>query len=81
METGQIRQKAPQRECEFHKPEVDWKARSYDQLISGQGLDDMTQPPVTFDLTPEEVDAIANNPDTPGLDLLPNHTQSVERCI
>ena len=66
---------------EFHKPEVDWKVKSYDQLIHGLREEDMTPPPVTLDFTPEEVDVIANDPSKLGLDCLPNHTQSVERRI
>ena len=66
---------------EFHKPKVNWKVRSYDKLISGLQLKDMTPPPVTLDLTPEEVDAIAIDPSKLGLEFLPSHTQAVERCI
>ena len=66
---------------EFHKPEVDWKVKSYDRLISGLRLEDMSPPPLTLDLTPDEVDIIANDPSKLGLDFLPNHTQSVERRI
>ena len=63
---------------EFHKPEVDWKVKSYDQLIHGLREEDMTPPPVTLDFTPEEVDVIANDPSKLGLDFLPNHIQSVD---
>ena len=67
------------REC--HKPKVDWKVRSYDKLISGLHLKDMSPPPVTLDLTPKEVDAIAIDPSKIGFDFLPSHTQVVERRI
>ena len=44
---------------EFHKPEVNWKVKSYDKLIGSLAFEDMSPPPVTLDLTPEEIDAIA----------------------
>ena len=66
---------------EFCKPEVDWKVASYDKLIDGLSFEDMTPPPITLDLEPEEIDAIAEDPSKLGLAFLPNHTQSVERRI
>ena len=66
---------------EFHKPEVDWKVKSYDKLINDLEFEDMTPPPITLNLTPEEVNAIAKDPSNLGLDFLPNHTQAVERRI
>ena len=67
---------------EFNKSEVDWKAKSYEYLVKDLSPEDMTlEPPVTMDLTPEEVDAIADNPSKLGLAHLPCHTQAVERRI
>ncbi len=66
---------------EFIKPEVDWKVKSYDKLISRVAVEDMTPPPVTLDLTPEEIDAIAEDPSNLDLPYLPCHTQAVERLI
>ena len=63
---------------EFHKPEVDWKVKSYNQLIMGLRQEDMSSPPVILDLAPEEIDAIAYDPSTLGLDALPNPTVSGE---
>ena len=57
---------------EFHKPEVDWKVKSYDQLIRGLREEDMTPPSVTLDFNPEDVDVIANDTSKLGLDCLPH---------
>ena len=66
---------------EFHKLEVDGKVKSYDKLISSVAVEDMTPPPVTLDLSPEEIDAIAEDPSNLDLPFLPCHTQAVERLI
>ena len=66
---------------EFHKPKVDWKVKSYDKLIGSLAFEDMSPPPVTLDLTPEEIDAIAEDPSNLDLPYLPCHTQAVERLI
>ena len=43
----------------FVKPKVDWKAKSYDQISEDQKPEEMDlEPPVTIDLSPEEIDAI-----------------------
>ena len=65
---------------EFYKPVVDWKVKSYYQVIRGLREEDMISPPFTLDLAPE-VDAIAYDPSTMGLNSLPNPTQSVGRRI
>ena len=65
---------------QFIKPEVSWKADSYDKLIQGLGIDDLTEPPVTMDLSSEEIEAIVRDPTKLTLQL-PNHTTSVERRI
>ena len=67
---------------DFVKSTVDWKAKSYEYLNKDLPPKDMTlEPPVTMDLTPEQVDAIADNPSLLGLNLLPCHTQAVQRRI
>ena len=43
---------------DFIKPKVNWKAKSYEQLIKDLKPEEMTlEPPVPMDLSPEEVDA------------------------
>ena len=67
---------------EFIKHEMDWKAKCYQYLVKDLSPEDFTlEPPVTTDLTPKEVDAIADNPSLLGLVFLPCHTQAVERRI
>ena len=67
---------------DFIKPTVNWKAKSYKYLVKDLSPKDMTlEPPVTMDLTSEQVDAIADNPSLLGLNLLPCHTQAVQRRI
>ena len=49
--------------CIFVKPKVDWKAKSYDQISEDQKPEEMDlEPPVTMDLTPEQIDEIAETP-------------------
>ena len=68
--------------CIFVKPKVDWKAKSYDQISEDQKPEEMDlEPPVTMDLTPKQIDEIAETPILFSLAHLPSHTQAVERCI
>ena len=61
---------------------MNWKAKSYEYLAKDLHPKDMTlEPPATMDLTPVEVDAIADKPSMLGLAHLPCHTQAVERRI
>ena len=61
---------------------MDWKAKCYQYLVKDLIPEDFTlEPPVTMDLTPEQVDAIADKPSLLGLAHLPCHTQAVERRI
>ena len=65
---------------DFIKPTVNWKAKSYKYLVKDLSPKDMTlEPPVTMDLTSEQVDAIDDNLSLLGLAHLPCHTQAVER--
>ena len=66
----------------FVKPKVDWKAESYDQISEDQKPEEMDlEPPVTMDLSPEQIDAIAETPILFDMAHLPCHMQAVERCI
>ena len=70
---------------QFTKPEVSWKANTYDKMVKSFRLADLTEPPVTMSLSPAEVDEVARNPSASSLvqDLksIPCHTQPVERLI
>ena len=70
---------------QFTKPEVSWKAKTYDKLVKSFRLADLTEPPVTMSLSPAEVDEVARNPSASSLvqelKRIPCHTQAVERLI
>ena len=63
---------------EFRVPEIDYDADNYHSLIDWESLQ-LTEPPLTYDLTNDDLDKIIEEPLT--LPPYRSHTQSVERAV
>lgn len=74
QKTGRVRK--------FVLPSFNFNAADYTDLIHWQSLD-VTEPPLTANLSPEMLKEIVENGFDPedNILLFPCHTQAVERCI
>jgi hypothetical protein len=62
----------------FKVPPINFSASSWDELIDWESVT-VTEPPLTFHLTNEQIRAVVDTPLI--VPAYPNNTQGVERCI
>ena len=64
----------------FQIPKLDFDAECYTDMISWENID-ITEPPLTRDITVEEIDGLIDSKEKKEFPHLPCHTQAVERCV
>lgn len=66
----------------FKLPSLNFDAEDYINLIDWQNTE-VTEPPITSNISTEDLKEFIRSPDTPMLDFpkFPCHTQAVERCV
>ena len=64
----------------FQIPELDFDAERYIDMISWENIN-ITEPPLTRDITVEEINELVHSKQKREFPHLPCHTQAVERCV
>ena len=65
----------------FTIPQLNFDAPCYSQLISWQEVPTVTEPPLTRNISEDELEELIMTKSKKQFDTMPCHTQAVERCV